>query len=135
MFENFASYTKNKGGDCNEVLKELEEIKHFKQQGRPKFSSVMIRFSLTYFYRYTSCQAYELFLELLTLPLLNLLKRRTSRTVDSKKIAKLLPKQNIMSSNCVLFVEIYLQQSVQYNSANFVVPDEEGIFIKRSWIL
>ena len=53
MLENFASYTETNGGDYNRVLKDLEEIQHYKPQARPKYCSMMIRFSLLP--KYTSC--------------------------------------------------------------------------------
>ena len=46
MLENFVSYLRNKGEDYNKMLKEIEEIQHYKSQGRPKYSIRIIRFSL-----------------------------------------------------------------------------------------
>ena len=46
MFENFASYLKQKGEECSVILKELNNIQYYKPQGRPKFSNILIRFAL-----------------------------------------------------------------------------------------
>ena len=46
MLENFPSYTMNKGGDYNKMVKALNKIQHQKPKGRPKNSSVRNRFYL-----------------------------------------------------------------------------------------
>ena len=58
MLENFFSYLRNKGKDYNKMLKEMEEIQHYKSQGRPKYSIMIIRFSLLP--RYNCFQTYML---------------------------------------------------------------------------
>ena len=68
MLESFASYLRNKGDNYNRILNKIEEIQHYESQGRPKSSTMMIRFSLLL--RYSSYQVYKLLLE--ELPLLSL---------------------------------------------------------------
>ena len=54
-------------------------------------------------------------------------KKFSSGTVDAMKAAKLVLKNNEMSSNCVLLVdEMYLEKSVQNHGGNFLGQDEEG---------
>ena len=73
---------------------------------------------------------YKLLLKELPLPLLSVLKKSASGEVDSLKVAKLLPKKQTVSSDCVLIIdEMYLQKSVQYHSGDFVRQDEEGIVV------
>jgi len=69
VLENFASYIRNKSSDYNKILQQLNEIQHYKSQGRPKYTSSIIRFALQL--RYTSCQAYKLLVEQLPLPSLS----------------------------------------------------------------
>ena len=129
MLENFASYVKQKGEEYSIILKELNDIQHYKPQGRPKYSSTMIRFSLLL--RYSSCQTYKLLLEQLPLPSLSLMKKLTTGGIDAVKVAKLLLEKESVSSDCVLLIdEMYLQKSVQYHSGNFVGQDEEGNMYK-----
>ena len=45
MLDNFASYIKNESVDYV-ILKELNLIQHYKSQGQPKYSSVMVKFAL-----------------------------------------------------------------------------------------
>ena len=87
MLENFASYIRNKGIEYNIILKELTNIQHYQPQGRPPYSSMMIRFALLL--RYSSLQTYKLLLKQLPLPSLTLLKRLTTGVVDAVKVAKL----------------------------------------------
>ena len=46
MLENFVSNLRNKNENYNKILKEMNEIQHYNSQGRLKYSSMMIRFSL-----------------------------------------------------------------------------------------
>ena len=74
----------------------MEEIQHYKFQGHPYYSSMMIEFYLLL--RYSSCQTYQLLFEQLPLSTLSLLKKKPSSGIaDSMKVAKLLlgkKKQN-----------------------------------------
>ena len=129
MLENFASYIRNKGIEYNIILKELTNIQHYQPQGRPPYSSMMIRFALLL--RYSSLQTYKLLLKQLSLPSLTLLKRLTTGGVDAVKVAKLLLQKGDISSDCVLIIDkMYLQKSVQYHSGDFVGQDEEGHLYK-----
>ena len=78
----------------------------------------MIRFALLS--RYNSCQTYKLLLEKMPSPSLSLLKQLSTDGVDAVKVAKLLLEKGVIRSDCVLFIEMYLQKSVQYHSADFV---------------
>ena len=129
MPENFALHIKQKGEECSVILKELNNIQYYKLQGRPKFSNILIRFALTL--RYSSYQTYKLLLKELPLPSLSILKKLASGEVDSLKVAKLLPKKQTVSNDCVLIIdEMYLQKSVQYHSGDFVGQDDEGNLFK-----
>ena len=39
LLENFPPYLRSKGEEMNPILKELNDIQHYKPQGRPPFSS------------------------------------------------------------------------------------------------
>ena len=129
MLQNLASHIKQIGEERSIILKELNERQHFKPQGRPHYSSVLIRFALML--RYSSCQTYKLLLKELPLPSLSLLRKLTSGGVDSLKVAKVLLEKLSISSDCVLIIdEMYLQKSVQYHSGDFVGQDDDGILYK-----
>ena len=99
MLENFTSYIKQKGEECSDILKERNIIQCYKPQGRPKFSSILIRFALML--RYSSCQMYKLLLKELPLPSsLCVLKKWTSAEVDSVKVAKLLLEKQTVRWFC-----------------------------------
>lgn len=59
----------NKGGDYNKVLEELEKLQHYKSQGRPKYSIMVIKLSILF--RYTSSHTYKLIMQQLPLPSLS----------------------------------------------------------------
>ena len=79
-----------KGVVYNKILKKLVEIRHYKPQGSPKYTSTMVIFFLLL--RYTFCETYKLPLEQQLLRSLCLLKIITSGTVDSVKTTKRLFK-------------------------------------------
>ena len=54
ILENFASYIKQKGEECSVILDELNNIQYYKPQGRCKFSSILIRFTLMLRYSSTA---------------------------------------------------------------------------------
>ena len=103
MLETFASYIKQKGEECSVILKELNNIQYYQPQGRPKFSSILIRFALML--QYSSCQTYKLLLKKLPLPSMSVLGKLTSGEVDSLKVAKLVLENQTVSSDCVLIID------------------------------
>ena len=56
VLNNLPAYIRGKNSESNQVLDELNEIKHFKAQGIPTYSASMIRWALLL--RHTSCQVY-----------------------------------------------------------------------------
>ena len=81
MLENFPPYLRSKGKEMNPILKELNDIQHYKPQGRTPFSSQLIRYAILL--RYTSFQSYKLLLEKLPLPSLSLIKKLQQGHVDT----------------------------------------------------
>ena len=129
MLKNFASYIKYRSDSFSTILSEQNSIQHYKPQGRPNFSSSMIRYALLL--RNTSWQSHKLLLQQFPLPSLSLFKKITSGFIDSVKAAKLLLENESMSEDCVLLVdEMYLQKSVQFHSGNFIGRNEEGTLYK-----
>lgn len=129
MLENLLSYIRNKGCDYNIILKELNEVQHYDPKGRPKYSSMIIRFALLL--RYSSCQTYKMLLQQLPLPSLALLKKITSGGIEAINVAKLLLEKGSISSDCVLLVdEMYLEKAAQYHSGQFIGQDEDGNLYK-----
>ena len=101
MLESLVSYLRNKGKDYNKILKEMEEIQHYKSQGRSKYSSMMI------------------------------IKKCSSGTADSIKVATFLLEKNTISFDFLLLVdEMYLKKSVQYHRGYSLDQDEEGNLYK-----
>ena len=129
MLENFPVYLKSKGTEINTILTELNEIKHYKPQGRPTYSSSMIQYALLL--RYTSAQSYKLLLDQLPLPSFSLLRKIQSGGFDAIKAIQLLLKKEIVSSDCVLLVdEMFLEKCVQYHGGKYVGEDEDGNIFK-----
>ena len=83
MLINFVSYLRNKGEVYNKILKEMEKIQQYKSQGRPKYWSMMIRFSLLL--RYSSCHTNKLLLEQLPLDIVHLIKNIRNNLLSRKK--------------------------------------------------
>ena len=51
MLENFPPYMRTKGEEMNPILKEMNELQHYKKKGRPKYSANMIRYvNISFFY-------------------------------------------------------------------------------------
>ena len=129
MLKHFVSYIKDRSDSFSTILSEQNSIQHYKPQGRPNFSSSMIRYALLL--RNTSWQSYKLLLQQFPLPSLSLFKKIASGFIDSVKAAKLLLENESMSEDCVLLVdEMYLQKSVQFHSGNFIGRNEEGTLYK-----
>ena len=76
MLEYFGSYVRYKGTEFNGILEELNNIQFYQPKGRPKYSTVLIRFTLLL--NYNSCQTYRLLLEQLPLPSFSLLRKLAS---------------------------------------------------------
>ena len=127
---NLASYLKNK--DENDVYPFLDELrmrKNFKPQGRPPFSSSVIRYALLL--RHTSLQSYRLLLQRFPMPSLSLLDKIHAGGIDVLKAVKLLRERGEISEDVMVLVdEMYLQKSCQYHSGDFVGDDEEGNLYK-----
>ena len=129
VLENFPRYLRSKGEEMNPILKELGDIQHYKPQGRPPYSSELIRYALLL--RYTSYQSYKLLLEKLPLPSISLLKKLQKGDVDVLKCAEILLENGRICSDCVLMVdEMYLKKSSQYHGGNYVGEDENGDLYK-----
>ena len=125
MLENFPAYLKNKSTEINTILTEFNEIKYYKPQGRPTYSSSVIRYALLL--RHTSAQSYKLLLDQLPLPSFSLLRKIQSGGLDAIKAIQLLLDNGSVSSDCVLLVdEMYLEKSAQYHGGKYVGEDEDG---------
>ena len=123
VLENFPPYLRSKGEEMNPNLKELNDVQHYKPQGRPPFSSQLIRYAILL--RYTSFQSYKLLLEKLPLPSLSLIKKLQQGHVDTLKSAEILMQNGSISSDCVLMVdEMYLKKSSQYHGGDYVGEDD-----------
>ena len=127
--ENLPSHIRTKANEANSVLEELNEIKHFKPQGRPVYSASTIRWALLL--RHTSPQAYRMLLEKLPLPSFALLQKIKHGGLDAIKAVQRLLKQQSVSKDCVLLVdEMYLQKALQYATGSMVGADELGELFK-----
>ena len=123
--ENIPQYLRSKGVEMNPILKELNDIQHYKPQGRPPYSSQLIRYAILL--RYTSYQSYKILLEQFSLPSLSLIKKLQQGKVDALKSAEIPIKNGSISSECVLMVdEMYLKKAAQYHCGNYIREDSSG---------
>ena len=91
QIENFPSHIRditNSGDGQVSIFEELEKRRFYKPQGRPPYSSAVIRYALLL--RHTSAQAYRLLLEKFPLPSFSLLAKIQQGGVDAIKAIKLL---------------------------------------------
>ena len=124
--EKFPAYIRNTAtNNYNELLNELNRRNFYKPQGRTSYASV-IRYALHL--RYKSLQAYKLFFERFPMPYLSLLKKIKQGGVDMINVLKALHEKGSFSCDCILMrEEMYLRNSAQYKSGEYVGVDEEGI--------
>ena len=88
-FQELITYLKNLcEAEPFPFIEELNARKFYKPQGRPPFSSGLIRYSLLL--RHTSRQTYKLLLERFPLPSFSLLKKIQQVSIDSYKTASIL---------------------------------------------
>ena len=93
------------------TLNELQNRQNYKLQGRPPYSSELIRLSLLL--RYTSLQSYKILLEYFPLPSLSLLAKLKSSSVDSIKAAQVLRENKAISEDIIFMAdEMYLRKKV-----------------------
>ena len=129
VLTNFPSYIRAKANEVDSVLEEINEIKHFRPQGRPPYSASTIRWALLL--RHTSPQAYRMLLEKLPVPSFSLLKKIQRGGLDAVKAIQRLLQQQSISKDCVLLVdEMYLRKISQYFSGNQIGENEEGVLYK-----
>ena len=116
--ENFPSYIKNYEFPFpDDVLEELHEIRYYKPQGRPKYSTKLLRVALQL--RYTSASAYRKLLEHFPFPSMDLLKKLKQGGIDPIKAAKrLLDDEKIDSDVLLLADEMYLFKEEQYQDGD-----------------
>ena len=129
ILENLPSYIRAKANETNDILEELNAIKHLQPQGRPPYSARVIRWALLL--RHTSPQAYRLFLEKFPAPSFALLKRIQRGGLDAIKAITLLFQKDAISKDCVLLIdEMILQKASQYHSGNMIGADADGNLYK-----
>ena len=128
---NLPPYIQNRIEDLsiNEIFEEIRSLSLYKPQGRPPYSSKVIRYCLLL--RYSSRQAYTLLLKELPLPSFSLLEKLSRGSLDALKVAKVLLDGDKISKDCmVLFDEMYLQKGTQYQGGRFIGANEFGDFFK-----
>ena len=129
MLHNLPSYIRNIAGERDDsLLNEMKNRLFYKPKGRPPYSAQMIRFALHL--RYTSFQAYKLFLEKFPLPSVSSL-HKIQGGVDALKAVSLLQETGKISSDCVLMIDkMYLQKAAQYQDGKYVGVNENGDLYK-----
>jgi hypothetical protein len=128
---NLPSYIQNRVEQLppSEILDEVRSLTFYKPQGRPPYSSKVIRYSLLL--RYSSRQAYSLLLKELSLPSFSLLEKLSRGSLDALKVAKMFLNEDKISKDCmVLFDEMYLQKGTQYQGGKHIGANEHGEFFK-----
>ena len=130
MLENLPSYIRNVASETQySLLDEIKNRKHYKAKGRLPYSAAMLRYALHL--SYTSAQCYKLLLEKFPLPSISLLNKLQQGGVDSVKAIKMLREKREISDDIILMVdEMYLQNSTQYQSSEYVGADEDGNLYK-----
>ena len=89
MLQNFVDYIRNKSSEIpHSVLSNIHKLIFYKQQGRPPYSSDVLKFSLIQ--RYTSRQAYANLLEEFPLLSISLLRKLTAGGIEPLKALKTL---------------------------------------------
>ena len=83
----------------NEILNEIRSLNFLKPQGRPPFSSKVLRYSLLL--RYSSRQAYSLLLQEFPLPSFSLLEKLSRGSLDALKVAKTFLDIGKISKDCI----------------------------------
>ena len=128
MLENFPSYINNRASEMpQDILQEMKKIQYMKPEGRPPYTSTLIRFALMQ--RYTSRQSYSLLIEDLPLPSFSLLKKLSQGGIAPMKVLKLLLEKGSIDVDVILIIdEMYLQRSCEYSGGMFVRRDENGEF-------
>ena len=122
MLDNFPYYLKTLKDGKFPLLAELQSRQHYKPQGRPPYSSEMIRLALLL--RYTSAQAYKILLRNFPFPSVSLLRNLKSENVDAVRAARLLKKKGAISEDVILMADqMYLQKCVQYSGEKYVGAD------------
>ena len=114
MPENFVSHIKNRFDLFSTMLSELNSIQHYKPQGRPKYSSSVIRYALLL--RFMSWEPYKLLLQQFPLPLLPLLKKDHIKFYWLSKSCKIIIGERT-TSEIVYFLSIKCICKVQYSFA------------------
>jgi len=115
-------------------LEELNQRKYYQPQGRPPYSSGLIRYAILL--HHTSPQAYRLLLERFPLPSISLLKKLQQGSIDIIKSASLLKANGAISEDVVLLGdEMYLQKQVQYHGGKYIGEDEKGCLYKGVFFL
>ena len=132
QIENFPAHirdiTNSDDGNVS-IFEELERRRHYKPQGRPPYSSAVIRYALML--RHTSAHAYKLMLEKFPLPSFSLLAKIQQGGVDSVKAVKLLLERGKISRDVVLMAdEMYLDKGTQYHGGEYVGDDCDGQLFK-----
>ena len=122
MLQNLPSYLRTS-------TTKLQNRQNYKLQGRPPYSSELIRLSLLL--RYTSLQSYNILLEYFPLPSLSLLAKLKSSSVDSIKAAQVLRENKAISEDIILMAdEMYLRKKVQYSGGEYVGANKDGNLYK-----
>ena len=110
-------------------IDELNKIKYYKAQGRPSYSSELIRYCLLL--KHTSAQTYRLLLEQFPLPSFSLLSKIESGSIESYRAASALKAKGSISEDVILLLdEMYLQKQAQYHSGKYFGEDENGNLYK-----
>ena len=128
MLQNLPSYLRTSTTKYP-ILNELQNQQNYKLQGRPPYSSELIRLLLLL--RYTSLQSYKILLEYFPLPSLSLLAKLKSSSVDSIKAAQVLRENKAISEDIILMAdEMYLRKKVQYSGDKYIGADKDGNLYK-----
>ena len=126
ILQNFVDYMRNMSSKFpHSVLSNIHKLMFYKQQGRPPYSSDVLKFSLIQ--RYTSRQAYANLLEEFLLPSISFLRKLTAGGIDPLKALKTLLENEKLSKDSVLIVdEMILQKSSDYHGGQMIGQDENG---------
>ena len=119
MLENFPAYLLSQTKKFDSIFEEFCEYK-FKKI--PVYSASVIRFPLLI--QYTSIQSYRILQKDFPLPLIPLLKKICSGTIDAVKC-----REDIWDV-CLLFDEMYLRKCKEYFCGDLIGCGEDGNLYK-----
>ena len=126
MLSNLSLHIRQESEKWGDVMDELQSIRYMK---KPIYSANLLRYALML--RYSSLQAYEVWMDEFKLPSLSMLQKLASGKIDTMKSATLLRDNGNISEDVILmFDEMFLEKCEEYANGVTYGVDEHGELYK-----